>query len=418
MHRHHGDIPPLVHFGTGLAVVVAAAILSYYLHGTSFGRHLEMANLDAWFRFGQVETDPNIAVVAISGDDYHGPIFHRASPLAVDGVTKLIHAVALSGPKVIVIDLDTSEWSGDQRRAAQQTLEDARRTLGIPRAAKLAWGVGGSEDSSGSIALEHFDAQGGCLGVPASIPDDYGVVRGYLPYISAGGIKVPSLVDTANRLEAGQSCAAVVTSAVVELPPTNLIEYSGDPNRRFVHLQAGVLFGTADTSPWQNSNPLKGKIVIIGGQFSEARDRYVTPAGYLDGVNILAYAIASARHGGIPEPSHRSFFLWDLVLGAVLVTGSFFLHRFWMLAISFVAIPFVALAASLAIYRYTGYFMSFMPILGAVFLHHLVEHGVEHWRLKRELRSLRLELRQRATLAPPADAEPAAQRRAAGRNLL
>jgi hypothetical protein len=35
-----------------------------------------------------------------------------------------------------------------------------------------------------------------------------------------------------------------------------------------------------------------------------------------------------------------------------------------------------------------------MPILAAVFLHHLVEHGVEHWKLTREHGLLKKEVQE------------------------
>ena len=412
----HSEISAKVHFSTGFAVVLAAAIFSYFLHETSFGRHMEMANLDAWFGLGSTGKDAHIAVVGITGEDYAGPVFHRACPLAVDGVTKLIRAVALSRPTVIVIDLDTSEWKAGERSRVQAEIERVRQTQGVSQAPQLAWAIGGSQDTHGQITLQNPDDPGGCVGVPASIPDNYGVVRGYLPYVPSGGVAVPSLAEVANRLDTGKGCAArVADSGGDELPAVDLIEYSGGPER-FTHLAASVLFGAAENPAWQNSNPLQGRIVVIGGQFQEARDRYVTPAGYLDGVDILAHAIASVERGGIPEPSHRTFLLSDLLIGAVLVTFSFFVRGVRMLAIAFVAIPFFALAASFVLYHYTGYFMSFVPILGAVFLHHLVEHGVEHWRLtvehgllKKEVQELRGAIRRQASAAGAVEGPPAPQ---------
>ena len=392
MAAHHSEIPSRVHFSTGFAVVVAAAILSYFLHETAFGRHMEMANLDAWFGLGSTAQDSRIAVVGITGEDYAGPVFHRACPLPAEGVGKLIHAVALSRPTVIVIDLDTSEWKPGERAAVQSDLQ--RLAPASAKPPQLAWAIGGSQDAHGKLTLQTLDAAGSCFGVPASIPDEYGVVRGYLPYVPSAGARVPSLADAAATLAAGKPCPAREAAAADEaLPPVDLIEYTGGPEH-FTHLAASVLFGAAETAAWQNANPLQGRIVVIGGQFQEARDRYVTPAGYLDGVDILAHAIASVQKGGIPEPSHRAFLLSDLILGGLLVTLSFFVRGFRMLAITFLAIPFVALAASFALYHYTGYFMSFMPILGAVFLHHLVEHGVEHWRLTVEHGKLRQEVRE------------------------
>lgn len=388
----HSEISAKVHFSTGFAVVLVAAVLSYFAHETAFGRHMEMANLDAWFGLAATARDPDIAVVGIGQEDYNGPVFHRSCPLAPEGVRKLIHAVGQSRAAVIIVDLDTSEWKADERKSVEVDLAAIPRGGGAAPA-QVAWAIGGGQDTSGRLTLESLTDSSGCLGVPASIPDDYGVVRGYLPYVPSGSVQVPSLAEIAVHLASGKGCGEREAATSSELPPVDLIEYSGGPGH-FVHLAAGVVLGAADAAAWQNANPLQGKIVLIGGQFQEARDRYVTPAGYLDGVDILAHAVASSKKGGIPEPSHRTFVLADLGIGFALVTLSFFVRGFRMLAISFVAIPFVALAASYALYSYTGYFMSFIPILAAVFLHHLVEHGVEHWKLTREHGRLKKEVQE------------------------
>jgi CHASE2 domain-containing sensor protein len=378
-----------------LILVSVAAVISFYVHHTTVGRHLEMVNLDAWLRAGQTVVDQHIVVVEITGADYASAAFNRGCPLPVAGVAKLIRAVALSGPKVIVVDLDTVHWTKDQRAAVLSEVYGARGKLGLARAAQIAWAIGGAqgatagEGETGPLVLEKLDDPGFCFGVPAEIPDEYGVVRGYLPYVPRDRVPIPSLAILASRLYREKGCAADVQPPVGDaLPPADLIDYTGGPGA-FVHLTAATVMGTADTSPWQNSNPIQSKIAVIGGSFQEARDRYVTPHGYLNGVDILAHAVASALRGGVPEPSRRKFLLADVLVGMFLVTVSYFIRKYWLLVISFVAIPFVAFAASFLIFSSTGYFISFVPIVAAVFLHHLVEHVLEHWRMRRELHQLR-----------------------------
>jgi CHASE2 domain-containing sensor protein len=372
-----------------------AAVISYYVHHTTVGRHLEMVNLDAWLRAGKTVVDRHIVVVQITDTDYASGAFNRGCPLPVAGVGKLIRAVALSGPKEIVVDLDTLHWTNDQRAAVLSEMDGARRKLGLAHAAQIAWAIGGAQGASagesdtGSLVLEKIDDPGYCFGVPAEIPDEYGVVRGYLPYVPLDHVPIPSLAIVASRLYQEKGCTAGVQPPVGDrLPPADLIDYAGGPEG-FLHLTAGTVLGAADTSPWQNSNPIQSTIAVIGGSYQEARDRYVTPHGYLNGVDILAHAVASALRGGVPEPSRKKFVLADVLVGMFLVTVSYFIRKYWLLVISFVAIPFVAFAASFLIFSSTGYFISFVPIVAAVFLHHLVEHILEHWRMRRELHQLR-----------------------------
>jgi len=153
------------------------------------------------------------------------------------------------------------------------------------------------------------------------------VVRGYLPYVPRGHMPIPNLAIVASRLFAGKGCTGDIQPPVGDqLPAADLINYAGGRGR-FLHLTAGTVLGAADSSPWQNSNPMQSKIAVIGGAFQEGRDRYVTPHGYLNGLDILAHAVVSASQGGVPEPSRNRFVLADVLVGMLLVTRSSFPHK-------------------------------------------------------------------------------------------
>jgi CHASE2 domain-containing sensor protein len=345
--------------------------------------------------------DPDVVVVQIADADYHdkNEPFQHACPLPVAGVTALIRAVALSAPKVIVVDLDTADWPPGQRAAALADADSALGKLGFAQPS-VAWAIGGAQETgggghdTGTLNAEQIkDDPVSCFGVPAAIPDSDGVVRGYLPYLlqqqPPKTVLIPSLAVAASQLSKGRGCTSdVQPQAGEQTPADDLVDYSGGPER-FLHLTAGTVLGAADSPAWQNSNPLKSEIAIIGGSFQEGRDRYVTPVGYINGIDILASAVATALKGGVREPSRDKFILVDVLVGMFLVTGGYFMHRYWLLAISFIAIPFVAFGASFLVFAGTRYFMSFIPVVAAVFLHHLIEHAVEHWRMQRELRELR-----------------------------
>jgi CHASE2 domain-containing sensor protein len=169
----------------------------------------------------------------------------------------------------------------------------------------------------------------------------------------------------------------------------------------FPKLSAKAVLLAAPAAPWQNSNPLKGRVVIIGGAYRAARDKYVTPMGYLDGIDILAMTVASIEQG-ITVPTPEIFFAIDLTLGILLLTATWFLHRLWVLVLSFLLIPFLAILFSIAAFNTSGYFFSFVPILIGVIFHKLVEstieHSARHRGIAKELEKLKAE---RTAAEPP-----------------
>jgi CHASE2 domain-containing sensor protein len=127
---------------------------------------------------------------------------------------------------------------------------------------------------------------------------------------------------------------------------------------------------------------------LIGGSYSEARDKYVTPAGYLDGVDILGRAVLSAKKAISVAPPEM-FVLLDVLLGVALLTATWYLQRAWSLFLAFVLLPTLAVGASFAIFHVVGLFASFVPVVVGVLIHRMLEHFYEHWDLQREVRRLR-----------------------------
>ena len=152
---------------------------------------------------------------------------------------------------------------------------------------------------------------------------------------------------------------------------------------------------------WNGNNPLKGKIVLLGGSFRAARDRFFTPVGRMDGVDILAHTVHTELPGGaVRRPGGAFFFVADLLLGVLLVAGLWMLPRAWALPAIFVGVPLLAFLASWAAFQSVGYFASFVPVLGGVLMHELIEHVLEHRHLLHEREHLLRErdelLRERA----------------------
>ena len=381
----------LEHFGTGFLVVILAAALTHALRNTTFMRRLEMVILDSWTSFQLPQESSDIAIVAITDEEYRAQ-FHNTSPLSPAKVADLLCAIAHSGPKVIGVDLDTAEWSAaDRDRVREQcvTVHENSQTYRIP----LVWALGGIEDPAGLIQLNPVinSAPGDCFAPPAIIPDEDGVIRGSYREIVGGDRRWPGF---------GSLIAAAREGSVRDCRTNGAIGGSGRPNRflinfrgdvkTFPHLNASTVLGAAFTDAWEGDNPLKNKIVLLGGTFRAGRDRYPTPRGQMDGVNVMAYAIQSELPGGgIKQVPEALFLTTDLLIGFAVVMLTFFLKNAWTLLLIFLAIPFLAFAASLLLYSSLGYFMSFMPVLTAVFIHEVIMHVREDLRIRRELQRLR-----------------------------
>jgi hypothetical protein len=115
-----------------------------------------------------------------------------------------------------------------------------------------------------------------------------------------------------------------------------------------------------------------------------ARDKYVTPIGYRDGVDILGLTAASIGRG-VHSPSPGMFLGIDLVLGVLVVTLTWFERHTWELLLSFILIPVLAILASFLEFKTSFYFLSFVPILTGAWLHRLVEAVREHVNKDREM---------------------------------
>lgn len=365
MSRHVKHPPFLRYFGSGALVVLAAALITSSIEGSWLFRHLENANLDTWLLAKSVQVSPDVFVVSITDDDYRG-LFQATSPLRPDVVKRIVNAIAAAGPRALGVDLDTSEW-------------DANSAASLPKNVPIVWAREASDDGKSLEKVLGGDGAGVCFGLPAFVPDEDGVIRRY-----------PSQSSFAQHLVA--ACRDQESPAESKGDEGKLINFRGDLGA-FDHLSSTALLALADTPQWTMNNPLKGRIVLLGGSFRAARDKYYTPLGRMDGVDILAHAAQSELPGGaVRSPGGAFFFALDLALGLVLVAGTWLLPRGWSLPAVFLGLPVVAFLASWAAFQSLGYFASFVPVLGGVLIHEVIEHAREYRHLLHENTALQHEL--------------------------
>ena len=378
---------PLEHFGIGFLVVFAAAILTYLCRDFEFMNRMEMTNLDSWVSFQNPEPRSEIVVVEITAEEY-GSLFHATSPLKPSSLAILVWAIAHSSPKVIGIDMDTTAWPREIRDRVRRytvTREQGKATR-IP----VVWALGGYSES-GLFALDQIANSNpeDCFAVPASIEDTDGIVRRYFPEVVADKKRWRGFQRAILDASQGHQETCGVTDARGEAVAPVKINFRGG-RAAFAHITASVVLGAAFTEAWRADNPLRGRIVLLGGAYHAARDRYLTPVGIMTGVDIAAHTVRSAAPGGsIKDVPEIVFLAVDLLVGIGLVIIAFFTETLWALVGTVVAVPVVAVIASFAVYQSFGYFASFIPMLLGVFFHSLIEHIVVYRRMASELKRLR-----------------------------
>jgi CHASE2 domain-containing sensor protein len=387
------------YFLRGLLVVVTAAVLASILHKLGVLDRLELLNFDTWLLSKQELKASDIVLVTIEQPDYD-KVFKASSPLNAQKVIDIINSIAVSNPKIIGVDLDTSLWTETEfgkihanvpivwaREAELQRVEVNSVPDGIPPRSEPV-------EKYTLREVAHIDLTLFCWGLTAIAPDDDGEVRSYYRRIPM----FPSQVDKpdltypsfARELahehlppdkRAKSDCDEQQERANVEELRHRINFFTG----RIPRLSARAVQGIAGT------DTLTGKIVLLGGAFSQARDRYATPLGMMDGVEILGHAVLTEKHGGILEAGPKVAAFVDVLVGLLLITLNYFLitrlhgsAKLWMLPIEFVLLPVLSVLLSLAAFLSFSYYSSFFLVLLGVFTHQLVEHVLEYRTLLRE----------------------------------
>jgi len=369
------------HVGVGLVAVLVAAIATFVLENTRLMRALEMINLDALLISQNGTASTKVALVDIDALDYK-QFFNRTSPLEPECVKGIIEAIAKSGARAIIVDLDTSDWS---------TLDlpqwlSSKSMMHTP----VVWARAISSESVPDAHLEDVVGRNGaalindptnasiCWGVP-EVLDSGGLIRSYHSYVALRDDSAPSLARAAvlayeaepfpASLEAatGQrqgNCALLAQDARPGDLRLKILKYG----HRFPRYHARDVLNVAGEPAY---NALKGKIVVLGGTFPEAKDAYWTPIGRRDGAEILENAIEAESSGStVHEPSSLSLALVEITLGMVIVLATYPFRRRLITTVMVLSIT-AALVFVLCflLYESTSYFFSFAPLLVGLLIH-------------------------------------------------
>src|ERR1700722_17811077 len=105
-----------------------------------------------------------------------------------------------------------------------------------------------------------------CDGLPASGPDRFGVVRGYLPSatieLDGKSLLKPAMAVVLSALDRnpGGVCGPPEVVPVATQNDEQLVNYAGG-GARFAHLAAETVLSATTSQAWRNYNPLKDRIV-------------------------------------------------------------------------------------------------------------------------------------------------------------
>ena|ERR1017187_170233 len=364
------------YFGVGLCWMALTSGIHELSERTWLIQRLETANLDALFSGKQWKVSPDVVVVSITDDDYQ-TVFGGVSPLNAGKLMEVIDAILAGDPKALGVDFDTAAWAGPPAQYAGKPIVWAREALGETGSLTMAKVLGGTEEV--------------CYGVPAYFPDQDGIVREYKEFIQGADRRYyPSLEF--NLVEVSQRGPQACRGALPNLDRSQSAEAAKvnfrGPKYAFDHLSIGAL-KTLENLPPSAAHPLRGKIVLLGGDYRAARDAYATPFSYLDGVDIIANTVDMNLPGNKELRDAPAWVeLAGYVQGVLLLAGFYFVSRTWRLLVGLLVVPVYALLVNWLAFQWAGTFVSFVPCFVGIVIHEIVKHEHEYRRLQREHREL------------------------------
>ncbi len=360
-----------------LLALVIITIVILLLEQTSMLEGVESLGFDRMVRSYPAKVSQDIYLVVITDDDYRIP-FGNTSPLDPKELALLLQRIHDLRPKVLGVDLDTED----------PKVQDDAEMKKLRQSRDIIWAVVPEVDASESergvnqsfvLAPTANFFRLGCKALPNFPRDVDGVVRRFRDgYRATLDGKPQELASMGCALAKGDGSASECT----ENPKVRRFSLVGS-NETFKTVDAGEFLADdfdsrqkAREASGDRTNPFDGKIVIVGGNYRAARDSYVTPAGELPGLELIANAAQSYLPGGksILEAPWWASGLFDLLIGTgvILLYWAFRLKTaFWL---NLLAAPVAAMAISFFAFLLVHYWLAFAPVLFGMMLHHLYDH--------------------------------------------
>lgn len=380
------DKPLLKCLLKAVPVIVGVSIGAGYAQQAGWLASLDNMQIDA-FVSGVPLKQRHTLIVHINDDDYKKN-FGSRSPLKPDAVMSIIQKIQSGNPVAIVVDLDTSDISFAKCKISQgkapiiwaRTAVVEKQSLGEPSR---------SQRNSSIFQLEPLLGKRGSDGA-----NEFGIAM--LPQSEDGRSRFycrSLLVRDGHDLKAQNSL------------PWQVIEVLGKGGEIDAKAGEKVFFPLAKdadhldktsinqldsivgTEGWKDL--VRNKVVVLGGTFRAARDRYVTAAGEMAGAEIIAQIIDGELQRKVLGKLNPVMLG---VISSLAGLGLAFLNcRFqsgYVLFAGFFLIPVIAFLVSYITAQIASVWLSFLPVLYAVQLHCFWDYVKEFERMKKKLDDL------------------------------
>jgi CHASE2 domain-containing sensor protein len=417
-----------LHYLKAVGWVVFLIVVVHFMEASGVLKGFETAGLDTFLRLHSRKMSERVVIVEITDKDYENQdLFQGKSPLKSELLAALVSNIENYDPAVIAMDFDTrsKDWCQLTPALLAKILSEKPKPPGRSPQAPVIW----AEIPSNMEEPLHLNpVLGGMLrdssyvGIPRFPVDSDGLVRRYEEEFSVVG----SLGDCSSQPaestdipEGEQHLAATATHDIFpsfakaildracerdvgcaslrqERHEPVIFNFYGD-RYRFPIIQSHEFIGPAAKSSVENSD-LKAqrtalfhnKIVLIGGNFSAARDIYMTPLGPMAGVELIALAIESDFSGGIRETQKWLEKLADFVVGSLIVFLYFYYRRRPRVAFlaSLFGIPLLAAFLSWLLFQSVAYWFNFMPIIIGIVMHQMLALSESCGELQKEVERL------------------------------
>lgn len=362
-------------------MILAVSTAALFLDQLGWLHRFETAALDTFINLKAPSVSRHVTLVTVDDADYRA-LFRETSPLDPIGLRQILHALIDGDPAVIGVDLDTSAAS------FHGILDD----IAVTTSPVVVWGRDAKILSSSAVrplpVLGRVSVPSTVRTGLALLPRDAdGLVRRHRRSFTVEGSvdgveQLPSLpwaVLDAYRHERAIRAPAPATPQV--------LNFFAD-TYQFPRLRARHVLEAAQGQGWTVDSPIRGRVVLLGATYRAAREEYLTPAGTMFGVMLLAQALESdLSGGGVQTVNHVLMLILEIACGVALVYVHHRHHERPALAfaLNLLMLPVLAGLGSLLAFSAFAYWANFIPILAAVTIHQVANHLREARRCREAL---------------------------------
>jgi adenylate cyclase len=371
------------------AAGLVASLFVTTLAGMGYLRGFQGWALDLVQAVQGQQVPPGIVVVGITDDEFNNELGGR-TPVSRAYIAKVIRGLQKLGAVAVLLDFDftSSTEPENDKQLAEAIL--AFSDNGLSRVVFTDGAIKGK----GPLTDERI-VKGTVRGTPQMPVDPDQIVRhaslvapsatdgtaqpvfslslvariaGYNQEqlekaVAAGKIKLPRWSGDVSSLQAGED------EISLELRRRDRIRFVGPAETvRTLPSSSVAAFADPKMEPLPpDRNPIKGRVVLVGGAFEASRDAFFTPKGKMYGVEVHANVVHMLLT--------RSFVTTAGWPTSIAVQGAIVLAAGWLLTamrpligtlVLFASLIFVGLPLSYLLYTRTGFWIDFfLPVLGA-----------------------------------------------------